>query len=132
MESGRIRQRRRFTRAFRHMGVAWKLSDLEFAVFVSIYQNQLTNGTDWFTISLPLSDGFKNFTCRFLADSYKASYDNVMYWNVTAVLETEDDAAPLTSEEVDGLVTLALELDGFEAANEILHVLVHETCPSLE
>lgn len=120
MESGRFRQRRRFTRDFRKMSVAWKLSDVEFGYFQSIYNHLLHSGADWFSIALPMGDGFKTYTARFVADSYQAKYDNVMYWNITAQLETETETSPWGEADIDALTAVDLDLSGFTTSMDLL------------
>lgn len=132
MDSGRIRQRRRFTISMRQIGVTWKLSDFEFGVFQSVYANLLNGGVDWFEINLPLGDGIKPYKCRFVADSYQHKYDNVMWWTVTAKLETEDQPEPFDAEITEALVTIDLDFEGFFDAVDAYHELIHTTLPALE
>lgn len=116
MDSGRFRQRPRFTRALRTIPVVWTLTDDDYYFFQGIYQHTLNQGCDWFTISLPLGDGFKDYTARFLAGSgYEAQHDQVMYWKVRATLETEDESA-MDGETADALVAIGGDVDAFEIA----------------
>ena len=131
MDSGRIRQRQRFTRDFRKMSVAWKPSDVEFGYFQSIYRHLLNSGADWFSISLPMGDGMVEYTARFVADSYQAKYDNVMYWNITAQLETEDETSPWSAEDIDALTAVDLDLSGFTTSMDLLHYYTHTILPTL-
>jgi hypothetical protein len=116
MDSGRVRQRRRFTRDIRGLSVAWKLSDEEYGLFQSIYRYGLNSGADWFTMVLPLGNGFQTYTVRFVADSYKAKYDEVMYWDVSAKLETEDESSPFSADEIAALVSIGWDVTAFELA----------------
>ena len=62
-------------------------------------QYKLNQGADWFTISLPLGSGFKTYDMRFIADQgYSAQYDGVMFWNVSAKMETPNISALTESE----------------------------------
>lgn len=131
MDSGRTRQRSRFTRNMRQMSASWKLSDFERSVFQSIYASLLTNGADWFYMDLPLGDGFKQFRVRFVADSYAEKHDSVMYWNVSARMETEDTAEAYDEETIEAFVAVGLDVDAFEAAGNAFHVLINETFPEL-
>jgi hypothetical protein len=131
MESGRFRQRRRFTRDFRNMPVSWKLSDAEFGYFQSIYYHALDSGTDFFTVTLPMGDGMKSYTARFVADSYEAKYDNVMYWNITAQLDMEEETAPWSASDIDALMAAEFDVDAFEGTVDELHEYIHVTLPTL-
>lgn len=130
METGRFRQRKRFTRSFRRMGVTWSLSDLEFGYFQSMYYHAFNSGADWFTIFLPMGDGLKEYTARFVADSYQATYDKVMFWNVSVALETEDETSPWSSAEIDALMAAEFDVSGFVGTVDDLHEYVHVTWPS--
>jgi hypothetical protein len=118
MDSGRVRQRQRFTREFRPLRVAWKLKDEEFGLFQSIHKHALNSGADWFTITLPLGDGMKEYTVRFSGGGYSFKYDEVMYWDVSAKLETEDQAEPQDAETVEALAAIEFDIAAFELAVE--------------
>jgi hypothetical protein len=130
MESGRVRQQPRFQREMRTISVSWTLTDSQFSFFCSLYQNKLNGGTAWFNMTLPLGDGVKSYVVRFQADSYSQKYNAVMHWTVKAKLETEDQIAPYSEEEVD-LLLEAGSLEDFEAAVATLHEYVHELEPEL-
>lgn len=105
MDSGRTRQRRRFTSGVRAVDVTFRFTDAEYALFQGVYKYKLSSGADWFTISLPLGDDFKDYTARFTGDTYQTNYVPVMNWDVKASMEVEDDS-PLTEEEVDDALGL--------------------------
>ena len=98
MDTGASRQRQRFTSGVRTVAAQWKLTDDEFALFQGVFKYKLSNGADWFTISLPLGSGFKTYTIRFTDDGWSAAYDNYMHWNVTANMEAENTSALTESE----------------------------------
>lgn len=129
MESGRYRQRLRFTRSHNFMNVVWTFSDYEFGIFKAFHQHLLAGGADWMSINLPMGDGLKLFKARFAGGSYTAKQVPVLHWRVTATLETEDDTSPYTADEIDFLL-LGLDIDDIEQASELLHTLVHETLPA--
>ena len=132
MDSGRTRQRKRFTRDFRTMSASWKLSDVEYGYFQSIYRYALNSGTDWFTMNLPMGDGLKPYTVRFVANSYSAKQDEAtLYWTVNANLETEDETAPLNADDTDALLAVDFDIDSFESMVTDLHTFVHVTLPTL-
>jgi hypothetical protein len=135
MDSGRIRQRKRFDRNFRVATVSWRLSDYEYGVFQSMYKNSVSNGADWFYIELALGNGestLQTYTARFQADSYSAKYTGFMYWRVTAKLETEDQPEPYSSEVIDALILLDLDINYAESLDDRLHTFIHVTSPSLD
>lgn len=113
MDSGRFRQRVRFTRDLRATNVVWTFSDEEYTFFQGVYRHLLNSGADWFTINLPFGDGLRPFTARFTSGGYDAKHDGVMYWRVRATLETEDDSA-LSAESTDAIVAVGSDVSEFE------------------
>jgi len=116
MDSGRVRQRKRFTREFRPLRVSWKLKDEEFGLFQSVHKHALNSGADWFKITLPLGDGMKEYTVRFSSGGYSFKYDDVMYWDVSAKMETEDQAELYDDETTDAFAALEWDVAAFELA----------------
>lgn len=105
MDSGRIRQRARFSSGNQTMPVEWLFTDDEFALFKGIYKYKLSNGADFFEMELPLGDGFQTYLVRFSDDGFSEAYKPVNQWTVTATLETEDDISPLSEAEVDAALS---------------------------
>lgn len=103
MESGRVRQRRRFTSGWRTISVTWELTDAEFALFQGVYKHKLSDGADFFDIILPLGDDLDTYSARFTGEGYSYSYKNVMHWRVSAQLEC-DIGSVLTEAEVDAIL----------------------------
>lgn len=133
MDSGRFRQRQRFTRDFRTMSATWKLSDLQYGYFQSIYKYSLNSGSDWFLMTLPMGNGMAQYTVRFVANTYSAKQDEAtLYWSVSAQLETEDETAPYGADDIDALLAIDLEVDEFESAVAVLDFLTQTTEASLE
>ena len=102
MDSGYVRQRPRFTQQMRTINAKWSMSDTEYAIFQAWWKYKISSGSDWFTISLPLGDGFKTYTCRFVGD-YSESSKPVLYHEVSAKLECLV-GSPLTEAELDDLL----------------------------
>lgn len=132
MDSGTVRQRRRFTAEKVFVNVSWELSDNEFGVFVAYHLYKLNLGNDWFNMSLPLGGGINNHVVRFVDGRFSQQYVTVGFWRVSAVLEIQERA--VFSEDV-----LEFYLDnGFsdEAIENLLfdvnafHQCVHETLPT--
>ena len=128
MDSGRTRQRPLVTGVNTLVDVRWELSDDEFGVFLSVFQNALSNGADWFLMPLTLGDATQTYTVRFVGGTLKHTFVPHLHWAVTASLETENQVAPFNSEEVELLLESSLE--DIEAAVDSLHILVHETLPN--
>lgn len=128
-DSGRTRQRKRFTKDFRTISVAWSFNDDEFYYFESFVKETLSNGQEWFEMELIQGDGFKTFYVRIVGGVYKATYDEVMYWNVTATLELEDPAA-LTAEELAALALLGDDLDPPFASLDAYHNVINSFFPA--
>ena len=101
MDSGRVRQRSRFTAAVRSVPCTWELSDAEFKVFQAVYHWKLTQGADWFTIPLALGASLTTYTARF-ATPWSAKGSAVLRWTVSATLEVEVGSV-LTEAELDAL-----------------------------
>lgn len=120
MESGRVRQRPRFSRALELGSVRFELTKQEFAWFKAAWVHKLNNGNDWFTMRLPIGNG-ANLTLseiRFVSD-FKANHRPVGNWDISATVEFketetvsegefdlavkfEDDTLPF-QQEIEGL-----------------------------
>ena len=133
MDSGRYRQRRRFTRAFRRMSATWKFSDMQYGYFQSIYHYLVDDGADWFQAYLPMGDGLARlYTVRFVADTYQVKQDEAtLYWSVSVNLETEDETSPWSATEIDALVAADFDVDAFEGGVAGLHAYLHTILPTL-
>jgi hypothetical protein len=91
MESGRFRQRRRFTVDHTLVDITWELTDTELGVFEAFCEHRLAQCTSWFEIELPLGGtGMAKHVARFVEGKYKISYEPVSHWKVQARLEVED------------------------------------------
>lgn len=132
MDSGRFRQRQRFTRDFRQMSAAWKLTDAQYGYFQSIYRHALDSGNDWFTMNLPMGDSIKPYTVRFVANTYSAKQDEAtLNWTVSVNLETEDETSPWSANDIANLLAVDFDIDGFEGSNFALHNYIHVILPTL-
>lgn len=105
MESGRWRQRRRFTSGWRSISASWLFNDSEFEIFKAIVTYKLADGADFFQISLPLGDdSFQNYVVRFVEGKYDFRYQDFMHWRVSARLEMENTQPLITEEELDDII----------------------------
>jgi hypothetical protein len=101
MDSGRFRQRKRWTAALRTISVEWSFTDAQFALFQGVYKYKISDGADWFTMQMPFGNGLNTYTVRFTDNGFSDSYQVGMFHKVTATLETEDDISILSSAAVD-------------------------------
>lgn len=87
MDSGAVRQRRRFTAERLVLSVKWQFSDLEMAVFTAFHKFRLNLGNDYFIMNLPVGGDVQPHTVRFVDGKFAQAYADVMHWDVTAQLE---------------------------------------------
>lgn len=133
MDSGRIRQRPRFTQEQRFVNVAWSLTDIQFAVFDGFHKERLNKGADWFNINLPLGNGVQAQKARFVGGKFKHSYDAHEHWIVTAQLEIENKVQ-LASEVLDVYLEIGfsdIEIENFLDAIDDAYDVTHITLPTL-
>jgi len=91
MDSGRRRQRLRFSTEIETYSVQWSFTGAEFATFKEFFRDDLQGGTLFFTITLPLGadPDFEDMSLRFLEGKYASQYKPHDTWVVTATLERE-------------------------------------------
>lgn len=133
MDSGLVRQRRRFTVEQVQVRVQWTMGDTELAVFVAWHKFKIGLGNDWFIMNLPLGGEVQPHVVRFLDGKFDHQYVPVSYWDVSAILEIQER---VTYDED----TLAFYLDlGFTpgaianlyAFTDEFHIFLHDTYPPL-
>lgn len=90
MDSGRIRQRRRYTQDFRTCSVSWDLDDTQFSLFQAFVFYKASSGADWFIINLPQGTGLRTYVARLREGSYGFTHQGILHWRVTAALELQD------------------------------------------
>ena len=109
MDSGRVRQRPRFTEELELASVKFDLTKKEYAVFKSIWVGCLNQGNDWFTMRLPVANG-EDLTLvevRFVSD-YKATHRPFANWDISATLEFKE------STNIGADITAVLISEGFD------------------
>jgi len=99
-ETGRHRQRNRFENKNSFYTIKWRFTDYEFTIFEAFHRTKLSNGNDWFHISLPATQGLQTVLARFVKGEYTESHIGVLNWDVTAKLEVEEDYG-LSEAELD-------------------------------
>jgi len=106
MDSGRVRQRPRFTEELELADVKFELRKFEYAAFKYFWNNRVNRGNDWFTMHLPLpnGEGLTLTEIRFVAD-YKATHRAFENWDISTTIEFKAPTE-LTSEQYDLLVAL--------------------------
>ena len=94
-ESGRYLQRRRFTTAYEEGTVSFKFLKEQFQIFKGIWVHYLENGTEPFTIDLPVGGNTTLTNCevKFVND-YTYQYVSVDYVTVQCKIEFKEVTAP--------------------------------------
>ena len=93
MDSGRVRQRPRFTNELELASVRFELTRVQYAVFKGVWKKKLNNGNDWFTMRLPVANN-ETLTLseiRFVSD-FKATHRPFQNWDISATIEFKDSA----------------------------------------
>ena len=90
LQSGRARQRRRYTSVPSLASVTWIFSQSEAQFFEAWFRWQLADGTEWFNARLRTPMGLMAYECRF-AEMYTGPLlVGVDRWQVQAQLELRD------------------------------------------
>lgn len=87
MESGRARQRRRFSSVPTLVRVEWIFNSPQAQAFESWFRDSTTDGSDWFNMRIKMPLGFGPYVCRFV-DMYDGPDQMATrYWRYSAELE---------------------------------------------
>jgi|DEB0MinimDraft_4_1074332.scaffolds.fasta_scaffold168737_1 hypothetical protein len=105
MDSGRARQRPRFSREIRLASAVFELNRLQYAAWNKFWNEKLNRGTDWFNMRLPLPDTNKltETEIRFASD-YKEQHRHGGNWDVSVTIEIKE--VPTISDEFFELLTI--------------------------
>lgn len=125
MDSGRIRQRRRFTNSQNFISVKWDLTDEEFQLFESFAFHALDGGTSWFQTEILTGGGIVTHNVRIQEGKYKASYKGFMGWVVTATLDVEQ----INRLTADQTFLAVYGEEGVATIHGEVHTIVNETLP---
>ena len=87
LNSGRSRQRRKFTSVPTEPSVQWLFNDQQAAFFEAWFARTLEDGTRWFEMPLQTPEGFHNYQCRFTDIYSELELVGVDHWRTSAVLE---------------------------------------------
>lgn len=139
MDSGRVRQRQRFTRSAEYYSVEWVMTISEFRLFKSVVHNLLCGGAGPFLMYLPTGHGGSDgeslmelAECRIINGIYQAENIDKIHWSITAQIEVQD---PTYYFSQDAVAAVELSDGDIEAINnsadsfagELLHFAVgHE------
>ena len=104
METGRTRQRRRYTTDSEVGKVSFDFTGTEYSYFKAVWQFKIAAGADWFDMRLPLGDGnlLTLATVRF-TKNYSARYATFDNWNVSAPIEFAESVT-ITEAALDALL----------------------------
>lgn len=89
MESGNVRQRRRYSSIPDTVQVSWVMTRLQFELFEGWYKHKITSGADWFRMKISDGSGVNLQDCRFTS-TYKVKESGPNYFGVQASVETRD------------------------------------------
>lgn len=90
LQSGRARQRRRFTSVPTMASVSWLLDDAQAQLFEAWWEDALISGTEWFECPLKTPEGIQNYAARF-TDIYSGpNLTGRSHWRFTAELELRE------------------------------------------
>lgn len=90
LQSGRARQRRRFTSVPTMDSVSWLLDDVQAQLFEAWWEDALISGSQWFECPLKTPEGIQNYTARF-TDIYSGPIlSGRSHWRFTAELELRE------------------------------------------
>src|SRR5690625_3653492 len=88
MESGRARQRRRFTSVPSMVSVSWLFTESQAMAFESWFRDSINDGVDWFNCTIRTPLGLKPYVCRFGDEMYSGpTLTGRNLWRVRAPLE---------------------------------------------
>lgn len=65
MQSGRARQRRRFTNVPTEAQMSWVMTEEQGQLFAGFYRYTIRDGADWFLMPLKTELGYGDYECRF-------------------------------------------------------------------
>lgn len=90
MQSGRARQRRRFTSVPTNVPVTWQCTNEQAQFFETWFQHTLLDGSEWFTCPLKTPMGLKHYEARFTGMYDGPDLIGVSDWLFTAELEIRE------------------------------------------
>ena len=133
MDSGRARQRPRYTEHLKGSTLIFELTKAEYALFVLLFEVELNMGADWFSIPLPMPYGntLTPSTVRFIG-GYGSQHSNFENWTVTTTIEYQKSKTELTQAMFDivnseGYDTSQFEISVASLQSELAHFNQHHS-----
>lgn len=112
LQSGRARQRRRYTSVPSLASVSWNFDQSQAQVFEAWFRWNLSDGTEWFNVTLRTPLGLMPYECRF-ADMYAGpQLVGIDRWQVSATLEVRE--RPTLTDGYDVVNSLVLNASIFD------------------
>lgn len=93
LDSGRARQRRRFTSVPEGASVSWLFNSAQGQAFEAWWRDQLADGSLWFECPLDHPMGYDLYTCRFTGVYQGPSRVGPNLWSYSGELELRERAA---------------------------------------
>lgn len=114
LQSGRARQRRRYTSVPSMASVSWNMSQQQAQLFEAWFRWELVDGSEWFNAEIRTPLGLQSYECRF-ADMYSGpQLVGVDRWVFQAMLEIRERQTLADGYEL--LPSFALYPDIFDRA----------------
>lgn len=126
METGRHRQRLRFTQEREMVNVVWFMSEFEYTYFKGWFANRISQGADSFILNMKLDIDFCDVECQFVG-SYQYQFMETG-WNVSAVLLVNNPFR-LSESSICLIDAVGNNIQGMLDAIDNFHTLIHETIP---
>ena len=129
MDSGRTRQRRRFTRVPPAVDVSWVLSVDQYAVFEAFLEYDIGLGTDWFRVEVLNGIGVSEVYAQFSGSPpFKTALENndPGWFRVTATLNIK--RLPIMTLDQYGMAKQYTSAE-ISVLDDALHTLVHVHLP---
>lgn len=114
MDSGRARQRRKFTSVPVMRSASWIFTSGEARLFELFYKDTLKDGTEWFNIYMRHPMGFVLMVCRVVNVYSGPTAFGARHWSYSATLEVWE--RPLLPDEWSLLPSFVARPDIFDAA----------------
>ncbi len=125
MESGRYRQRRRFTTNIFFVNVSWLLNDAQLNYFVGWHKLSLLNGSLSFNIDLAFGQSLNANVAKIVNGLYDTRQVGHFDWRVTATLEVE---SPNIIDSDLELMIAALVASGIPISDHSTYLQALEDC----
>lgn len=91
LQSGRARQRRRFSNVPEGAQISWLFNSVQSRTFISWWRDALVDGSLWFECPLDHpGQGYQDYTCRFTGTYSGPSRIGPDLWSITAELELKE------------------------------------------